>query len=248
MSDVEWDADDYEPPTAAPPVPTDKWDGEDEEDEIKDNWDDEDEEKEKAATTDTTVLLVKKKKKKIADIIAEKEAKQTEENEKRKREAEERAKAKTAEGILAEKMRLQKIQEDSDLQLANELLGTNSNPEEDTSSKLLDNIDLSSNDGLTLFRKALISKIRTSERLEKRPFFITFVEDVCRDLCQNLETEEVKRVSSVLTSLYNEKVKAGKPKSKKKAAGKAKLNVGQGALVDDVGNDFSAYTEYDDFI
>ncbi|XP_042213905.1 eukaryotic translation initiation factor 3 subunit J-like isoform X3 [Homarus americanus] len=259
MSDVEWDADDFVPPTAAAARPTDKWDGEDEDD-IKDNWDDEEEDKEKTAT-DSTAAPVKKKKKKLTDIIAEKEsskenvgtfvnnieARQLEELEKRKKEAEEKAKLQTAEGKLAEKMRLQKIQEDSDLQLANELLGsTSSITEED--NKMLDDIDLSTSSGLESFRKALTSKIRISERLEKRPFFVTFVEDICRDLCQNLEVEEVKRVSTVINSIYNEKVKAGKPKSKKKAGGKAKLNVGQGAIADDLGNDFGGYNEYDDFI
>ncbi|KAG7173322.1 Eukaryotic translation initiation factor 3 subunit J-like [Homarus americanus] len=234
MSDVEWDADDFVPPTAAAARPTDKWDGEDEDD-IKDNWDDEEEDKEKTAT-DSTAAPVKKKKKKLTDIIAEKEARQLEELEKRKKEAEEKAKLQTAEGKLAEKMRLQKIQEDSDLQLANELLGsTSSITEED--NKMLDDIDLSTSSGLESFRKALTSKIRISERLEKRPFFVTFVEDICRDLCQNL-----------INSIYNEKVKAGKPKSKKKAGGKAKLNVGQGAIADDLGNDFGGYNEYDDFI
>ena len=51
MSDAEWDADDFEPPSmdkpaeaaaAAPAKVDDKWDGEDEDDDIKDNWDDED--------------------------------------------------------------------------------------------------------------------------------------------------------------------------------------------------------------
>lgn len=45
-----------------------------------------------------------------------------------------------------------------------------------------------------------------------------------------VEAEELKRVSSVLNSQYNEKIRASKPKSKKKAAGKARLNVGQGAI------------------
>lgn len=50
---------------------------------------------------------------------------------------------------------------------------------------MLDDIDLSSSSGLDSFRKALISKIRSVDKLEKRPYFVTFVEDICRDLCQN---------------------------------------------------------------
>ena len=51
MSDA-WDADDYEPPAASGGVsvkPSDKWEGEDEDDDVKDAWDaDSDEEDEKA--------------------------------------------------------------------------------------------------------------------------------------------------------------------------------------------------------
>lgn len=45
-----------------------------------------------------------------------------------------------------------------------------------------------------------------------------------------VESEEVKRVSTILNSIYNEKVRASKPKNKKKTGGKAKLNVGQGTI------------------
>lgn len=51
------------------------------------------------------------------------QAKQQEEVERRRREAEERAAGQTAAGKLAEKLRLQKVQEDADLQLASELVG-----------------------------------------------------------------------------------------------------------------------------
>ena len=46
-----------------------------------------------------------------------------------------------------------------------------------------------------------------------------------------VDMEEVKRVTAVLNTLYNEKMRANKPKSKKKQLGKAKLNVGSGPLV-----------------
>ena len=52
---------------------------------------------------------------------------------------------------------------------------------------MLDEIDLSERDGLDSFRKALIAKIRSTDRLEKRPFFVNFVEEISRDLCQNRE-------------------------------------------------------------
>ena len=46
-----------------------------------------------------------------------------------------------------------------------------------------------------------------------------------------VEVDEIKRVTTVLNTLYNEKVKAAKPvKGKKKGASKARLNPGQGAI------------------
>ncbi|KAK4318199.1 hypothetical protein Pmani_010776 [Petrolisthes manimaculis] len=246
MEDVSWDADDYEPPAAALQRQTDKWEGEDEEEEIKDNWDDEEEDKDKPAT-DTGTVPVKKKKKKLSDVIAEKEAKQLEALERKRKEAEEAANSETTEGKLEEKLRLQKIQEDADFQLATDLVGTGSSSVNEEEIKLLD-IDLSTEEALQTFKKSLIAKIRSSDRLERKPFYLNFVEDLIRDLCINLDGEEVKRMSAVLNSLYNEKIRASKPKGKKKSGGKAKLNLGQGAIADDIGNDFGGYNEYDDFI
>nr|XP_027226267.1 eukaryotic translation initiation factor 3 subunit J-like [Penaeus vannamei] len=76
MSDVDWDAEDFEPPQAQPAKLTDKWEGEDEDDSVKDNWDDEEEDSENKDDKDKktdSASLKKKKKKKLADIIAEKE-------------------------------------------------------------------------------------------------------------------------------------------------------------------------------
>ena len=50
-------------------------------------------------------------------------------------------------------------------------------------------------------------------------------------ICFSVEVDDVKRVSTVINTVYNEKVKASKQnKGKKKAAGKAKLNAGQGSI------------------
>merc|ERR1712064_18761 len=54
MSDDEWDADGFEPKG----VPTDKWDGEDEDDDIKDAWDksDSEEDKSKGSNSEETKI------------------------------------------------------------------------------------------------------------------------------------------------------------------------------------------------
>lgn len=54
------------------------------------------------------------------------QAKQLEVLERKRKEAEEAAKSETPEGKLDEKIRLQKIQEDADFQLATDLVGTSS--------------------------------------------------------------------------------------------------------------------------
>ncbi|CAL4064391.1 unnamed protein product [Meganyctiphanes norvegica] len=249
MSDLDWDAEDFEPPKAAAPKPSDKWEGEDVDEDTKDNWDeDSDAEKSEKSESSTTNEAPKRKKKNLAQIIAEKEKRQQEEAERRRKLAEEALLAQTPEEKLAEKLRVQKIQEDSDLVLAEELMGTDKKDDEEEEDKALDAFELTDSSSLESFRIALVSKIRSVDRLEKKPYFVTFVEDITRDFCLNLESEEIKRVTTVLNGIYNEKVKASKPvKGKKKAANKAKLNSGQGAITDSLGNDFG-YNEYDDFI
>lgn len=53
--------------------------------------------------------------------------------------------------------------------------------------RLLDVVDLNTTEGLSLLRRVVVSKVRATDRLEKRPAFVTFVEDLTRDLCHNRE-------------------------------------------------------------
>ena len=64
--------------------PSDKWEGEDEDDDVKDAWDvsSEEESSQKDDKTSEASIVKRKKKKKLADIIAEKEeARQKEKDE-----------------------------------------------------------------------------------------------------------------------------------------------------------------------
>jgi len=49
MSDHEWDKDDYKIGAFAGSLVADKWEGEDEDDDVKDNWDDDDAENDNSA-------------------------------------------------------------------------------------------------------------------------------------------------------------------------------------------------------
>merc|ERR1711878_199216 len=70
MSDAEWDADDFEPKTSnleAERPKTDKWGGEDEDDDVKDSWDkesDDDDDTSKGSEDSNSMKAVQRKKKK----------------------------------------------------------------------------------------------------------------------------------------------------------------------------------------
>ena len=108
------DADGFEPNKVAP---TDKWDGEDEDDDVKDAWDksDSEEDKSKDSTSEETKTTKTKPKKKLAEKIAEREAL-------KEQQLAERAPL-TEEEKLAEKLRLQKMEEKANIQLARDMCG-----------------------------------------------------------------------------------------------------------------------------
>ncbi|XP_037511189.1 eukaryotic translation initiation factor 3 subunit J isoform X2 [Rhipicephalus sanguineus] len=233
----DWEKEDYEPPSfAKKPAVGDRWEGEDEED-VKDNWDDEDEEKEATPPAEASATAVAPKKKKpLSQIIQEKEERRRREaEEKRAREEQQRA-ALTPEEEQAEKLRRQRMQEEADLQLAKEAFGL-------TESDGIDSLQPVTRDDFDNLRKALATKLTACER---SPHYMGFLDDLLRDLSLNMEPEDVKRLSSSLNAVANEKVKQQKLKHKKKGAKKgASLNVGKDdglVNLDDYGN------EYDDFM
>ncbi|KAL3181404.1 hypothetical protein MRX96_036956 [Rhipicephalus microplus] len=233
----DWEKEDYEPPSfAKKPAVGDRWEGEDEED-VKDNWDDEDEEKEATPPAEASLTAVAPKKKKpLSQIIQEKEERRRREaEEKRAREEQQRA-ALTPEEEQAEKLRRQRMQEEADLQLAKEAFGL-------TESDGIDSLQPVTRDDFDNLRKALATKLTACER---SPHYMGFLDDLLRDLSLNMEPEDVKRLSSSLNAVANEKVKQQKLKHKKKGSKKgASLNVGKDdglVNLDDYGN------EYDDFM
>ncbi|CAN8029122.1 hypothetical protein HPB47_000694 [Ixodes persulcatus] len=232
----DWEKEDYEPPAfVKKPVAGDRWEGEDEDD-VKDNWDDEDEEKDASATADgAPPVPVAKKKKPLAQIIAEKE-------ERRRREAEERRAReeanRTPEDEQAEKLRRQRMQEEADLELAKEAFGLNQQE-----SDGIDALQPQTKEDFDSLRKALANKLTSCE---KSPLYVAFLDDLLRDLSLNMEPDDLKRLSSSLTAVANEKVKQQKLKHKKKGKKGASLHVGKDdgldVTLDDYGN------EYDDFM
>ncbi|CAG2100253.1 unnamed protein product [Medioppia subpectinata] len=204
-----------------------KFADEDESDDgLKDNWDDPDEEP-VVATEAPKPTAVSSKKKNLLSKIAEKERKERE------------SKPQTSEELLAEKLERQRLQEESDLLLAKEAFGESNSS---TSASGLD-INLNTREDFDSFRKSLIDKLLV---YDKSPHFVNFLENLFRELCVSIESDDIKRLSSSLTALFNEKVKLQKAGAKGKKKGKGPsvhLERNATAYGDDAGLD-----DFDDFI
>lgn len=240
MSDVEWDDEGFEPPSAAV-VSKDRWEGEDEDD-VKDNWDDENEAEEENKPTDNGVVnsAVAKKKKSLKERLAEKEEKKRLEQEQKRKEQEEEEDERdlSPEEMAAEKARQRQLQEESDLLLAVETFGVSNG-----TRGQIDGMEPSSKEDFDKFEELLRTKIT---KYEKSPHYVPFLECLFRQICIDLEADDIKRLGSTLTALSNEKAKQQKGTKGKKKKQKASLVVGKDT--DDVLADTGGYDEYDDFM
>jgi len=221
--DCKWDDED------APPVvrnTSDKWADEDADDDVKDNWDDSDEEEkpvkvvEKPKKLSTKQRIAEKQAAKDADLQAKREEirKLTQD------------KDKTPQQKREEKARLEKIQIDSDLEFAKDMMGLNDVKEEDSPPPTLGkteeeepsfkNLDLNKQENLVKFGSMFADKVKTTSGLQKTLFYATYLETFFKELTVDVGPDELKKVIAVLNSVQNEKVKAAKPaKNKKKNKG-----------------------------
>jgi len=203
---------------------TDKWEGEDEEDDIKDNWDDEEEEAPTTATREPVKKLSTKQR------ILEKQAKKEAEQKARREELARITQAMTPEQRQAEKLRLQKIQQDSDLQHAVDMMGLGNADEVVNEVANIKEADLSNRAGLEAFGDAIKNKVKETEGLEKSLYYATYLETFFKDLCLEVGSDELKKIIASLNALYNDKVKSSKPakgKKKNNPSSKATINAGK---------------------
>ncbi|MBN3306612.1 EIF3J factor, partial [Amia calva] len=234
MADVDsWDADNFEEqdePIKKVPV-LDKWEGEDEEEDVKDNWDDDEDEEKKAEEKKTDVKVSDKKK--LIEKIKEKETRQRKKQEEIKKRLEESEAELTVEQQMAEKLRVKQLQEEADLELAKEAFGVNN-------VTGIDAMNPSSKDDFTEFEKLLKEKI---SQYEKSVHYSSFLESLFRDLCISLEVEDMKKISTSLTVLLTEKQKQEKQNKAKKKKSKGVLP--GGGLKAKLKDDLADYGEYD---
>lgn len=210
---ADWDADNFEPEEPIKKAAAlDKWEGEDEEEEVKDNWDDEDEEEEKKV--EVTKLETKvSEKKKLSEKIKEKENRLKKKQQELKNMQEKEANLDPEEQ-LAEKLRVKKLQEDADLELAKDAFGISSTSNSVTG---IDAMCPSSKEDFTEFEKLLKEKI---SQFEKSVHYSSFLDSLFRELCISLEVDDLKKISNSLSVLLSEKQKQEKQnKGKKKKKG-----------------------------
>ena len=128
----------------------------------------------------------------------------THKREEKLREKELRNKKLTPEELLADRLERQKLQQESDLRLAIEAFGGgDSNPR--SANLDLDEHTLASKEDFEKFRLNLTNKLAAVSSV---PFYASFLEDLFRDLCVPIDIDDLKKISSSLTALYNEKLKA----------------------------------------
>lgn len=246
MSDAEWDADDFEPPkdakasTGYPVGFKDKWEGEDEDDNVKADWDASSSEEEDSKGSENSGKAVQvKKKKKLHEILAEKEAKRAlEEEEKAAAKAAQEA-ANTPEAKLAEKLRAQKIAEAADLQMARELMGGGGPPGS------IDGMVPTSKDEFEKMSKAISEKIQL---FKESKHYENFVEGLIKDLALDLTAPTLKQVKIHVETLHSTKVREQNAKSKGK--GKKGSTVKMDLTKDMFGGgaDGGGFNEMDDFM
>ncbi|XP_057185412.1 eukaryotic translation initiation factor 3 subunit J-A isoform X2 [Triplophysa rosa] len=236
MADADsWDADSFEPDEPIKKAAVhDKWEGEDEEDDVKDNWDDDEEEEEKVEQKKTETKPTEKKK--LGDKIKEKESLQRKKQEELKQQQLEESITNelTPEEELAEKLRVKKLQEDSDLELAKEAFGVVSN-----NVTGIDAMSPSSKEDFTEFERLLKEKISP---YEKSIHYSSFLESLFRDLCISLEIDDLKKINNSLTALLSEKQKQEKQNKGKK---KKKGVVPGGGFKAKMKDDLADYGEFD---
>jgi len=238
-----WEDDDFDPDVKGFAQPSDKWDGEDaDDDDVKDDWEDDDEEAE-AAPKET---VEKKKKVPLAEKIRLREEKAKKDKMKQLEEEGQEAddfEDMTPEEQAAEKLRKQKLVEEADLIIAQETFGVT--PDVIPGQKTIDNCHPTTKEEFTEFSRLLTEKIT---KYDTQPEYTVFLESLVRDCCAGMDPDDIKRVSTTLTVLASEKLKASKGGKAKKKATKKTLVGASSKAKDDYSNYGDQYDDYEDFM
>jgi len=202
-----WDEPDFEPPPPGPKIKSDRWEGEDEDENVKDNWDDDDEANDtsKSEGKSSGSKPLQPKKKTPRQLREEQKRKEAEERERAKRALQ----PKTADELLAERIAKQKILESSDLKLAEEIFAGAGGQ----ITVSFESVKLETVHEFESFRRGLVDKLLA---VSNSSHYALFVEDLLRDICAPIDIDDLRKIQASLNALYNEKNKKDKPANKKK--------------------------------
>ena len=150
----------------------------------------------------------------MADIIAEKEAAEAAKQEARKLLKEAEREAATPAGKAAEKARLQKIEENANLQLAKDMLGLNVG-----NSTSVDKINPVSKEEFDQLEKAIVDKVSSCNSSKDQLIFSDFLESLIKTLCLDLQAPALKKVKIHVEALHSTRLKEEKAKAKKTKKG-----------------------------
>ncbi|ESN90079.1 hypothetical protein HELRODRAFT_194695 [Helobdella robusta] len=83
-------------------------------------------------------------------------------------------------------------------------------------------------------------------KYDKSAHYVTMLDELLKELCQNLQMEDVKKISNTLTAVSSEKLKQSKTSKVKKKGKRAALTTGKDvdAVDYDYDNDYDAYEDY----
>ncbi|KAI8325448.1 translation initiation factor eIF3 subunit [Martensiomyces pterosporus] len=231
-------------------VPKKKWDDEEEDSDssIPDNWDEsesEESEEEKDAKQPLPVPESKPKvKKNLAERIAERQAEREAKKAEHHADAGDDDSEVDEEDIVSRKLRARQLQVESDLQNTEELFAGLTVKDTQINNALA-SLNPKTVAEFDEFQKALVERIQKSQT---QRFYGQFLEKFIRELADPLKDVDIRKISSMLTTLANEKQRAardaikGKKKSKKavvKAPPKDQMDM----------TDYSrGYDDFDDFM
>ncbi|KAI9470836.1 MAG: eukaryotic translation initiation factor 3 subunit J [Benjaminiella poitrasii] len=213
-----------------------KWDDEDVEEEVKDSWEDFDEEEKKEEPKKPAPVI--KKKVPLKQKIAEKKA--AEEQKRKELEAKKlAAKEEVEESEYDRIQRLRHLELEADMASATDLFSGVSI--DDMKDKALEECKPKNRVEFDAYRKRLVDLISASSKSINYGWFI---DELLHDIAVPLEHAEVKKVSSSLTAIANEKQRAAK-EAAKKTKGKSRPQLaaaGKNSAADDrFADDFDDY-------
>jgi len=245
---MEWEDKDFEFVSANRAVNKTAWKDEDaDSDNIKDTWEESESSQDELPTpTNNKSVPVTKKKVSVAQRIAERNA----ENELLKKLSTENSTlqkpsnvgTETKEEQLEKRIQQKALEQEADLENTTDLFSGVSIKGNMNVQRLME-IQPKTKPEFDEFISLLVGRI---ESFQNHGLYAQFVNDFCRQLCLPLKDVDVRRVSSTLTTLSNEKQRASKDKTKKKGASVKKPTVAlkQVGILDTT--DYTNYEDLDD--